>query len=324
LLKIGLVGCGYLGSRHLKHLCGIDDVELSGIWDSDPSTLAKSSSEFNVPAMRSLDDLIGRSDAIDIVTPTTTHCEIALKAVEAGLHLFVEKPVCATYSEGLELLEKADAAGVTIQVGHIERFNRAFRALGDLSIKPDFIEVHRLALWNPRGIDVAVVHDLMIHDLDLILALAQEFPADIYASGVSVVSKSIDIANARLEFASGLVANVTASRISLKKMRKFRMFGNNEYIALDLDKGTCEHVGFVDDEDDTPPGAEVIGELVTDDKPRILYLRPTIAEEGDSLKLQLEAFRDAITGGTAPPVTGRDGLMALKLAELIVEKIRER
>ena len=324
LLKIGLVGCGYLGSRHLKHLLDIEGVEVSGVWDMDPATRKKANDEFDVQVAVDLEDLISRSDVVDIVTPTSTHYEIGLQVIEAGLPLFVEKPICATYDEGLQMIEKARSAGVPIQVGHIERFNRAFRALGSVKVRPGFIEAHRLAPWSPRGGDVAVVHDLMIHDLDLILTLADDFPVQIHANGVGVVTDSVDIANVRLEFASGLVANVTASRISLKRMRKLRLFGDSEYIALDLADGTCEYVGVTSDKSQIPVGSQLIGALGEGEMQRLLYRRFLPAEEGDALKLQLAAFRDAVIQDSAPQVTGEDGLNALKLAESIVAQIKER
>ena len=324
LLKIGLVGCGYLGVRHLLHLCDMETVEVSGVWDTDPKALAKAADEFNVSAAENLSELIDRSDAVDIVTPTSTHYEIGVKAAGAGKPIFVEKPICATYGEGSRLLEKAGNSGVIVQVGHIERYNRAFRSLKGVDVQPHFIEAHRLSPWNPRGGDVAVVHDLMIHDLDLILALSHDFPKQVHASGVEVVTDSVDIANARLEFENGLVANVTASRISLKVMRKLRIFGSNEYIALDLAQGTCEYIGAVSSGSSIPPEAKPIGELGEESMRRTLYMRYLPVQEGDALKLQLEAFRDSIYTGIPAAATGDDGLKALKLADLIVANIRER
>jgi len=321
LLKIGLIGCGYLGSRHLKHLCKLDGIEVSAVWDNSLSARDKAVKEFSIPVASSLKDLINKSDAVDIVTPTSTHCKIGLEVVNAGLPIFVEKPICATFIEGERLLQEAEAAGVMIQVGHIERFNRAFRALNGIAVQPRFIEAHRLSFWNPRGGDVAVIHDLMIHDLDLILTLANDFPIQIHASGVAVVSDSIDIANVRLEFSDGLVANVTASRISVKSMRKLRLFGNREYIALDMNKGTCEYLGVGANDSEIPMGAEAIGEIGLDDMQRVLYERLLTAEEGDALQLELAAFRDAVITGSQPPVSGNDGLKALKLAEMIVSDI---
>ena len=318
MLKIGLIGCGYLGSRHLNHLSTLEGVEVSSVWDNDPSMGEKAAKEFGVPIASNLNDLLTKSDAVDIVTPTSTHYEIGLEVINAGLPIFVEKPICATLEEGELLVRKAQEADVILQVGHIERFNRAFRALKNIRIQPRFIEAHRLAFWNPRAGDVAVVHDLMIHDLDLILTLANDFPAQINASGVAVVSNKIDIANVRLEFPSGLVANITASRISLKSMRKLRMFGNQEYIAIDMNKGTCEFLGMGKE---LPTEAEALGNIGLDDEQRVLFQRLLVAEEGDALRMELEAFRDAIVSDSHPPISGEDGLKALKLAEMIVAEI---
>ena len=321
LLKIGLVGCGYLGSRHLKHLSSLEGVEVSRIWDQDPVALTRAAENFGILPAGSLEDLLSNSDAVDVVTPTATHFEIGRRVLEAGLPLFIEKPLCATGEEGERLVEMADAARLPIQVGHIERFNPAFRALQTLNIRPSFIEAHRLAPWNPRGIDVAVVHDLMIHDLDLLLALAGEFPDAVHASGVGVVTDSVDIANVRLEFPGGLVANITASRISLKQMRKLRIFASNAYITLDFVLGSCEYVGVSPDLDKIPENAQIIGEMGEGERKRFVHHSATFAEKGDALRLELESFRDAVLTGTTPPVTGGDGLRALKLAELVVIKI---
>ena len=324
MLKIGLAGVGYLGSRHLKHLLEMDGIEVSGVWDTDPKALETAVREFKAPAASSLEDLFQRSDAIDLVTPTSTHYEVGMRAVAAGKPLLVEKPICATYDEGAKLVEAADRAGLPIQVGHIERFNRAFRALGQTRVKPRFIEAHRLAPWNPRGVDVAVVFDLMIHDLDLVLTLAGAEPGHVHANGVGVVTKSVDIATARIEFPTGLVANVTASRISLKKMRKLRLFGEREYIALDLGKGTCEFVGGTLSGFPLPPDAEPLGDIQHQGLNLALFRRFLPAPEGDALRLELESFRDAIVSGNHPQVSGADGLRALALAERIVREIQGR
>jgi len=323
LLKIGLIGYGYLGKRHLKHLMQMEDVEVAGVWDNDPAARKTAADEYGIYIPSDYNELLQISDAVDIVTPTSAHFETGIKAINVGLPVFIEKPICATVVEGRKLVEKAAAANVIIQVGHIERFNRAFRALRGINVRPGFIEVHRLAFWNPRGVDVAVVHDLMIHDLDLILALTGEFPENIHASGVAVVSDSVDIANARLEFKSGIVANVTASRISLKQMRKLRMFGSNEYIALDLSKGTCEYLGTSLDENKLPPNSDAIGEVGVGANTRVLFQRQLEVDDGDAMHLELASFRDAVESGSEPLVTGADGLRALELAEMIVKKIGE-
>ncbi len=328
MLRIGLVGVGYLGGRHLNHLSTLEGVQVSAIWDTSAFALLNAANAYKVPVANDLADLISKSDALVVVSPTTSHFEIGMEVINAGKPLFIEKPICATGVEGRALVESAEAKGVPIQVGHIERFNRAFRTLKNLDIHPRFVEIHRLAQWNPRGGDVAVVHDLMIHDLDLLLTLAGCSPSHIHASGVGVISTSIDIANARLEFPTGLVANVTASRISLKKMRKVRLFGEHEYIALDLNKGTCEYVGAEMGTSTTQfgaplPGVEILGEMEMGPRRMRLFRNFIEAPEGDAMRLELSAFRDAVIDGTPPLVSGRNGLEALEVAEAILLKIKE-
>lgn len=332
MLKIGLAGVGYLGSRHLKHLQEMDNVQLSGVWDSNPTVRHNLRQTEHVPIMESFDELLRLSDAIDLVTPTFTHYELGMKVIASGRPLFVEKPLCATYPEGCKLVERAAAMGVMIQVGHIERFNRAYRALktiigkhndttGAVKVSPRFIEAHRLAPWAGRGVDVAVIYDLMIHDLDLILSLIDAEVVAVYASGVGVVTNSVDIANARLEFHNGAVANVTASRISLKRMRKIRIFGDHEYIALDFNKGTCEYVGAAASVDSMPAGAEPLGAIGEGEHHYALYRTFLHSTEGDALRLELLAFRDAVMHDTKPLITGEDGLRALLLADHVVKAI---
>lgn len=312
-----------MGMRHLNHLTSLQNVQVSGIWDSDPETLERIATEFKVRAADSLDDLIENSDAVDVVTPTSTHFDVGSKVLKAGKPLFIEKPICATVDEGERLVQMAKENGAILQVGHIERFNRAFRSLNEVAVKPRFIEAHRLSTWSSRGVDVAVVHDLMIHDLDLILTLAQSEPVHVHANGVGVISDHVDIATTRIEFADGMVANVTASRISLKRMRKLRMFGENEYISLDMNKGTCEFVGATPDGETVPDDVQYLGALDIGTRHRGIFMRTTEAPEDDAMRLELTAFCNAITTGTTPVVSGEDGLKALKLAETIVKVINE-
>jgi len=324
MLKIGLVGAGYLGARHLNHLTTLEGVSVPAIWDLDSAALNEACSRFGVAPASSLQHLLSQSDALVVVTTTSSHFQIGMEAVAAGLPTFIEKPVCATVEEGERLVESAAAKGVMLQVGHIERFNRAFRSLGELKVRPRFVEAHRLAMWKPRGADVAVIYDLMIHDLDLLLALAGEFPNHVHASGVGVLSQSVDIANARLEFPSGLVANVTASRISLKQMRKVRLFGEREYIALDLGKGTCEYVGGDMSGAPLPEAAELLGDLEFGPRHLKVFRQFVEAPEGDAMRLELSAFRDAVVTGKKPIISGEDGLRALTLAETVLNAINRR
>jgi len=332
MLKIGLAGVGYLGARHLKHLQEIEGVQLSGVWDNNPAIREALRQTGSIPIAESFEELLQNSDAIDLVTPTSTHYELGLKVVNSGRPLFVEKPLCATYDEGRKLVERADSMGVMIQVGHIERFNRAYRSLKNIigerdhatgapKVRPRFIEAHRLAPWAGRGVDVAVIYDLMIHDLDLILSLIDEEVVAVHASGVGVVTRSVDIANARLEFHNGAVANVTASRISLKRMRKIRIFGAQEYIALDFNKGTCEYVGAAPSPETMPNGAEPLGAIGEGAHQFTLYRSFVEAPEGDAMRLELEAFRDAVINDTQPAVSGEEGLKALLLADQVIKAI---
>jgi len=322
-LKIGLIGVGYLGKRHLQQLLNLENIKISAIFDIDTITCKKIGSEFGVKVADNLEDLLNSVDAVDIVTPTSTHFEVAKLAINKDKHLFIEKPICTSIDEGRELVEMAEAKNLLLQVGHIERFNRARRSLDMIDFNPRFIEAHRLALWNPRGVDVAVVHDLMIHDLDLILSVNDSEVKIIHANGVAVISDSVDIATARIEFVDGMVANVTASRISLKNMRKMRLFGGREYIALDLLKGECEFVGVADEVDGVPDGFHPLGDLAVDDRRRVVYRKFLKATEGDALRLELTAFRDSVVNNTPAVVSGRDGLRALELAERIVTIIRD-
>lgn len=322
MIKIGLIGLGYLGNRHLHHLLNLKDLKLTCIYDIDNQIREKIQSDYRLKVAKNIDELLNSVDAVDIVTPTSTHFEIAEQAIKAGKHLFIEKPICANSEEGNLLVKIAEAKNLVLQVGHIERFNQARRSLDLIEFNPRFIEAHRLAMWNPRGVDVAVVHDLMIHDLDLVLSVTNSEIKSIHANGVAVISDSVDIATARIEFEDGLVANITASRISLKNMRKMRLFGEQEYIALNLLKGECEFVSVADSLTDVPDGFHPLGNLAVNDKRRIVFRKFLKAEEGDALRLELTAFRDSIISSSPAIVTGRDGLKALILAEKIVSKIK--
>ncbi|HRY99861.1 MAG TPA: Gfo/Idh/MocA family oxidoreductase, partial [Bacteroidales bacterium] len=237
MLRIGVLGAGHLGRIHLKCIKMIPGFRLVGFHDPDPLKSAEAEKEFGVPSFPSVDALIEASEVVDIVTPTVSHFECAERSLRAFRHVFIEKPVVATPGEALELIKIASEAGVKVQVGHVERFNPAFLAASEYIGKPMFIEAHRLSQFNPRGTDVPVVLDLMIHDLDIVLSVVRSNVRRIHASGVAIVSDTPDIANARIEFENGCVANLTASRMSLKNMRKCRFFQRDAYVAVDfLDK----------------------------------------------------------------------------------------
>jgi predicted dehydrogenase len=239
-MRIGLAGVGHLGKIHLKCLKNIPEWEVGGIYDANPKTAEEVGQEFGVRVFPTFEALLDASDAIDLVTPTTTHFELASQALKSRKHLFIEKPVTHTLTEARKLQKLYAEADVKIQIGHVERYNPAFISVKDRIKNPMFIEAHRLAEFNPRGTDVPVVLDLMIHDIDVVLAAIQSPVKKISASGVAVISETPDITNARIEFVNGAVANLTASRISMKRMRKMRIFQKEAYISIDFLKKESE------------------------------------------------------------------------------------
>lgn len=324
-LKIGVIGVGHLGSLHAKMIAEIADVHLAGVYDIDKQKAMRIAGEFKSVSHAGVEDLIASCDAVTIATPTTTHAEVARKAIERGKHVFIEKPITRTIDEAREVCRLAGDNGVIVQVGHIERFNPAILALEKYEIKPMFVESHRLAQFNPRGTDVAVVLDLMIHDIDIILSFVKSPVARVDANGVAVVSDSVDIANARLQFENGCVANVTASRISQRKMRKMRLFQRNEYISIDFSEGQSEVFRLIGEgEEPQAKGTLMLGELGSGKhKRRIIYEQPEV-KEVNSLKYELELFAKTIRGGRTPLVSGEDGKRALEVAQIIMERIGQQ
>ncbi|HUN66534.1 MAG TPA: Gfo/Idh/MocA family oxidoreductase [Bacteroidota bacterium] len=323
-ISIGVIGVGHLGSLHVKMLSGIDGVRLAGVFDIDRSRADEVAGQYRTTVAGSVEDILRVSDAVCVVTPTSTHHEIASRAIAAGRHVFIEKPICATVSEADDLIRLARAHGVRIQVGHIERFNPALLALKEYELRPMFIESHRLAQFNPRGTDVAVVLDLMIHDIDVIVSLVNSPVARIEANGVAVVSPTIDIANARVQFENGCVANVTASRISQKKMRKMRLFQRDTYISIDFSEGLAEVFRLAGDGSAQMPHAVALGQIDTGTAKRtILYEQPEVREV-NALKYELEQFRDTVRTGQPPVVTAEAGREALHIASAILRKIEEQ
>lgn len=323
-IPVGVIGVGHLGSLHAKMLSMIDGAELVGVFDPDGSRAAKIAQEYHTRAFESAEGLLGEVKAVCIATPTTAHFEIARMAIERSVHVFIEKPITHTTSEAEKLVEFAKEKEVLIQVGHIERFNPALLALETYRLKPMFIESHRLAQFNPRGTDVAVVLDLMIHDIDIILSLVQSPVRSIEANGVSVVSGSIDIANARLQFESGCVANVTASRISQKKMRKMRLFQKDAYISIDFSSGSAEVFRLLDENEPTENVAMMLGQINAGTKNKNIVFEQPAIKEVNALKYELEQFVDSVRHGRKPVVTGEDGLQALVVAHGIIEKINQQ
>ena len=324
-VKVGIVGVGHLGSLHAKLYKEIPDADIVGIFDVDSEKLNNVAKNLNLDVYTSLESLIENIDAIDIVTPTSFHYHIAMKALEAGKHVFLEKPITETVEQAEKLVAKAKEKNCLIQVGHIERFNPAIYSLPFQMIQPRFIEAHRLAPFKPRGLDVAVILDLMIHDIDLILSMIKSEPTRISANGVGVVSSNIDIANARIEFKNGCVANLTASRISAKKMRKMRIFQKDAYISMDFNDGVSEI--FYLENDDHPifengTLALSLGQLELGELKREIKYNRLKREQVNPLQAELISFIDAIKNNLQPAVTIQDGINALSLAQKVMKEIK--
>ena len=324
MTAIGVIGVGHLGSLHAKMLAAIPDVTFGGVTDADASKAAALAAELKTQVFPTIDALLDRVEAVTVAAPTSAHHAIALHALKRGKHVFVEKPITETVAQAEELCSAAAAGKLVLQVGHVERFNPAILALESYRLAPMFVESHRLAQFNPRGTDVAVVLDLMIHDIDLILSFVQSPVKQVDASGIAVVSDSVDIANARLQFDNGCVANVTASRISQKKMRKMRLFQQNGYISIDFSQGIAEVFRLVESEDEHIEGTLMLGELGSGKHRRkIVYEQPEV-KEVNALRYELESFARCIARGERPIVSGDDGRRALEVANLILRKIEEQ
>lgn len=322
-LKIGVIGTGHLGKLHIKMLKQINNCELVGIYDSFEEQLTNASNEFNVKAFSSLNEIVNNVQAVTIAATTTAHFEIAKYCLENNVHVFLEKPITALIFEAEEIVKLAKEKGLNLQVGHIERFNPAVLAVESYIKNPMFIQCDRLHQFNPRGTDVAVVLDLMIHDIDIILHLVQSEVKKIEASGMPVVSDTIDIANARIEFENGAVANVTASRISQKKLRKMRLFQKDSYISLDFTSGVSEVYRLLSADVSYPSSLISYGELGIGDRKKILYYEQPEVQEVNALLYELNLYVESIINNTQPKVTGLDGLKALKVADYIIKKINE-
>ena len=317
-IRIGVIGVGHLGNFHVKRLKEISGISISGIYDNNPIRTDEISNQYDVKSFSSLEKLLEISDAVSIVTPTPYHFEIANLALDKDCHLFIEKPITDNIEHAGLLLNKAEKLNKIIQVGHIERFNPAFTVLKNLDIQPRFIEAHRLSEFNPRGNDVPVILDLMIHDLDIILSLVKSDIKEIRANGVKVVSSTVDIANARLEFENGCIANVTASRISQKVMRKMRLFQEEDYITIDFHNGILEEYKICN----SPPTEDIndqVIELAGKEKKYVLYRKPNVPKH-DALKEELIHFANSIQNAQKPETDGQSAAKALGLA-LKIQKI---
>lgn len=317
MLKVGVFGVGHLGKFHLNNWKEIPGTELVGFYDPSDDTAIDVSNKYHLPRYVDADALIDACDAIDVVAPTNHHFEICENAIKKGKHVFVEKPLANTMEEARLLVKLVKESAIKLQVGHVERFNPAFLAIKDMPLNPMFIEVHRLAQFNPRGTEVSVILDLMIHDIDIILSLVKSDVKNISASGVGVMTETPDIANVRIEFHNGCVANLTSSRISMKKMRKIRLFQKDSYIGIDFLNKKTEVIKLKEPTDsnvfafdiETPSG-----------KKTIAMANPTIPEV-NAIKEELTAFKNSILANTKPVVSEIDGLMAMDVAHQILEKI---
>lgn len=317
MLKIGIVGVGHLGKFHLNNWKEIAEVEVVGFVDPDDATANDVIEKYNIKRFYNEEEFLNNCDAIDIVAPTTFHYQWCEKAIRLGKHVFVEKPFAHTMEEARELVKLAKESNIKLQVGHVERFNPAFLALKNIALNPMFIEVHRLAQFNPRGTEVSVILDLMIHDIDIILSIVKSDVKRISASGVAVMTDTPDIANVRMEFDNGCVANLTSSRISMKKMRKMRLFQKDAYIGIDfLDKKT-EIIKLKE-----PADTNVFAfDIATPSGNKTIAVASPKVPEVNAIKQELEEFKDAILNNTQTIVSEIDGLKAMDVAHQILAKI---
>ena len=320
MLKAGVLGAGHLGKIHLKLLKQSEKYDLVGFYDADINASEKIAKEFGYTSFPTMESLIDAADMVVVVTPTIHHYECARKVIEAGKHLFIEKPITQTVVEAEKIRDLAKQHKVRGQVGQVERFNPAFMAIRDKISNPMFIETHRLAEFNPRGTDVSVVLDLMIHDIDVILSVVKSPVKTVSASGVSVLSETPDIANARIEFENGCVANLTASRISLKNMRKARFFQRDAYISVDFLEKKCEAVRMKDAPKELDDFAMVLTNAEGKQK-QIYFENPTV-ESNNAILDELESFAEAIKADRTPEVSLRQGTEALRVAMLIIENFK--
>ena len=317
MLNVGVFGVGHLGKFHLSNWKEIAGVNIVGFFDPNNEVAKEVAEKYNLKRFLDEDKLLDACDIVDIVVPTDHHFSICMRALRKGKHVFVEKPLANTMQEAKDIMNMAREANVKVQVGHVERFNPAFLALKDVNIKPMFIEVHRLAQFNPRGTEVSVILDLMIHDIDIVLSIVKSGVKNIHASGVAVMTDTPDIANVRIEFNNGCVANLTSSRISMKKMRKIRLFQKDAYIGIDFLEKKTEIIKLKEAKDtnafffdlETPNGTKTIS-----------VCTPEIPET-NAIKMELEAFVDSILNNKTPVVSEIDGYLAMEVAHQIIEKI---
>lgn len=317
MLKVGVFGVGHLGKFHLNNWREIDEIEIMGFHDPSDLNAGEVVKNYQIKRFNDPDELIDTCDVIDIVTPTTSHYELCKKAILKSKHVFVEKPMAHTMNEAKEIIKLVKEANIKFQVGHVERFNPALLAAREYDLAPMFIEVHRLSQFNPRGTDVSVILDLMIHDIDIILSLVKSSVKNVFANGVNVLSDTPDIANVRIEFDNGCVANLTSSRISMKKMRKMRLFQKDSYIGINfLDKKT-EIIKYK-----TPDDKDVFTfDVDTNHGKKTIAIASPVIKENNAIKMELQGLINAINNDKATAVTEVDGYRAMEVAHLILDKI---
>jgi len=321
MLKIGVLGAGHLGKIHLNCLKNMEEYELVGFFDPYLRNALEAEKNFGITKFDSIDSLIEAVDVVDVVTPTLNHFDCASKAIKSSKHVFIEKPLTNTIEEAKTLINLSEEANVKVQVGHVERFNPAFIAAKDYINQPMFIETHRLAQFNPRGTDVPVILDLMIHDIDIVMSLVNSNIKNIQASGVAVISDSPDIANARIEFDNGCVANLTASRISLKNMRKSRFSQRDAYVSVDFLEKEVEVVRIKEVQGDPDPLSITVDPGNGKALKEIYFDRPTVPTT-NAIQEELRSFAQAINNDSTPAVTIHDGFKAMDVAYQILEKLR--
>lgn len=322
-VNIGVIGVGHLGVHHASHLTKIKNANFVGLFDSNTQRAEEISKKLNTKSFDSIDSLLDNVEALSIVTPTPTHRSVAEKCIKRGKHVFIEKPITSSVDDAEYLIELAKKHSTIIQVGHIERFNPALLALSNLEIEPKYIEVHRMAPFTSRGTDVPVVLDLMIHDIDLILSFISSPVEEIYANGVSIMTNSVDIANARIKFENGSIANITSSRVAKDRVRKIKMFQQDLYVTIDFLAGISEvykAMGATQNDPQAIMSAPLVG---ADGKHRqIFYEKPTV-KKTDALKAELKNYINAVLGIEKPMVDGFAGKQALDVAIKIHDKILE-
>src|SRR5665213_53943 len=317
MLKIGVFGVGHLGKFHLNNWKEIEGVKLVGFYDPSDENAKETKNEYGLKRFKNPDQLIELCDAVDIVAPTTAHFELCKNAILKSKHVFVEKPLANTMNEAKEIVKLAKEANIKFQVGHVERFNPALLAAKEHHLEPMFIEVHRLSQFNPRGTDVSVILDLMIHDIDIILSLVKSNVKNVFANGVNVLSDTPDIANVRIEFDNGCVANLTSSRISMKKMRKMRLFQKDSYIGIDfLDKKT-EIIKYK-----SPDDKNVFSfDIETNNGKKTIAIASPVVKENNAIEMELQSFVNSINENKPTIVSEVDGYRAMEVAHIILEKI---